>query len=188
MSHGCPVCSRSFGNPSALRMHMEATAHRPFFCSRCNRIFASQQDLDTHNSAKHQNVNAVHKKRKKAKPADNQYTLSIDSLEAPVDTPGMWLSRQEFNGEKSFGAFQCLKCKKTWISAHAFKAYKQGCQTCEREELPLYMWQNLRARHDQDIFYDEDNDEVNRPHDQQRCEACRRGVCSGRGGIGRLIY
>ena len=89
--------------------------------------------------------------------------------------------------EKSFGAFQCLACKKSWISAHAFKAYKQGCQNCEMEELPLYMWQNLRPREYQGND-DYENDEADKPHDQQRCEACRRGVCTGRGSIGRFFF
>ena len=165
---------------------MEATAHQPFFCSRCNRTFAQQHDLDAHNSTKHQNANS-RKKRKATHPAGGQYTLAKGSLDPPVDTPGIWLSREEFNGEKSFGAFQCLACKKSWISAHAFKAYKQGCQNCEMEELPLYMWQNLRPREYQGND-DYENDEADKPHDQQRCEACRRGVCTGRGSIGRFFF
>lgn len=92
----------------------------------------------------------------------------------PVCTRGYWQRRQDFQGNKSFGYFICHSCNKQrgWISAHAFRNYKQGCQKCEKYTLPTYLWVNLdnnnRSRSPQ-------AKEV--PHDYTRCNACKAGVC-----------
>jgi hypothetical protein len=104
------------------------------------------------------------------------------ALKAPVSSPGQWVPRKSFTGRKSFGAFECDLCKKVWVSAHAFKEYKQGCQQCEAESLPLFMWHNFEHndRHDDEGRTDD------KPHDSDRCEACRAGVC--REGLGAGWY
>ena len=64
-----------------------------------------------------------------------------------------------------------------WYSFHAYKQYKQGCQRCESDCLPVYMWVNDENNYDSD---DDDEVEVDKdkpPHDSARCEACRLGVC-----------
>lgn len=96
----------------------------------------------------------------------------------PVPTPGRWLLRKDFRGTKSFGAFFC-SCGRKWITAHAQKKYKQGCQVCEVESLADYMWQNEVSDSDYASSGDSDSDdEAKPPHDSSRCEACRKGVCS----------
>ena len=99
--------------------------------------------------------------------------LSMDKLKPPVDSPGQWVLRKEFQGRKSFGAFQCVKCTKIWTSAHAYKNFKQGCQRCELEGLPVFMWVNKGKRD----YYAVSDDEEKPPHDSERCEACRAGEC-----------
>ena len=59
--------------------------------------------------------------------------------EPPVNDPGEWVYTADFKGKKSFGFFVC-SCGRTWTTAHAYKEYKQGCQGCEKESLPYYMW------------------------------------------------
>ena len=100
-------------------------------------------------------------------------------LEPPVDTPGYWVLRDEFNGVKSFGSYVCesKKCKnKKWISAHAYKIHRQGCKSCDQYTLPTYMWVNTDKDTIKDIKNDTDKD-TDKPHDSERCEACKAGVC-----------
>jgi len=63
-----------------------------------------------------------------------------------------------------------------WLSAHSYKRYKQGCQRCETESLPVYMWVNdyLKSDDDDDEINDDYDDQDKAPHDSARCEACRR--------------
>jgi len=95
--------------------------------------------------------------------------------EPPVDTPGYWELRDNFKGLKSFGSYVCesKKCKnKEWISAHAHKEYRQGCKSCDKFVLPMYMWVNTDKDTIKGIIKDTD-----KPHDSERCEACKAGVC-----------
>ena len=66
-----------------------------------------------------------------------------------------------------------------WHSAHSYKQYKQGCQRCETECLPVFMWVNEHRNEDDDeTDEDDEHDHVDKPpHDSARCEACRLGVC-----------
>ena len=91
---------------------------------------------------------------------------------APVDNDGQWVARNKFKREKSFGFFKCHKCNKTWLSAHAFRKYRQGCKGCETKVLPIYLWENHEKN--TEIKKKKDN---KKPHDAGRCEACRKGVC-----------
>src|ERR1700756_1498409 len=97
--------------------------------------------------------------------------LQIANLAAPVDSAGEWIERDKFLGRKSFGMYECEKCHKTWLSAHAFKDCKQGCQKCEIMVLPTFMWKNI------DTFYVRTIKADASPHDSARCEACKKGIC-----------
>jgi len=96
----------------------------------------------------------------------------IENIPPPVDSPGRWQYREEFNGFKSFGYFTCSNCEKSWFSAHAFKEYKQGCKNCNRYYLPDYLWENEKNEN-----IDPKNEKLQGPHDTERCEACDQGVC-----------
>ena len=117
------------------------------------------------------------------------YESSGDELYA-LDPPfegaeGEWVNRHEFAGRKSFGFFECesLSCGKKWYSAHAFPSYKQGCQECEHESLPAYLWVNYGGN--ERDYDDYERDDSNAPHDRDRCMACRAGVCITAGGAVR---
>ena len=85
---------------------------------------------------------------------------------------GYWIIRDNFDREKSFGYFECNKCKNMhWKSAHAYRDFKQGCRSCDTETLPGYMWDNMP------IFKKKPTKLIG-PHDSDRCEACREGVCT----------
>ena len=90
----------------------------------------------------------------------------------PVDGAGEWVERRNFDGEKSFGFFIC-DCGRYWLTAHCYRDYKQGCKWCEKESLSYYMWEN----HETDKRPRRAKRYGDKPHDEQRCEACRRGEC-----------
>ena len=90
----------------------------------------------------------------------------------PVDGAGEWVERRNFDGEKSFGFFIC-DCGRYWLTAHCYRDYKQGCKWCEKESLSYYMWEN----HETDKRPRRAKRYGDKPHDEQRCEAGRRGKC-----------
>ncbi|GAX84636.1 hypothetical protein CEUSTIGMA_g12057.t1 [Chlamydomonas eustigma] len=110
--------------------------------------------------------------------------IDIDKLDPPLESAeGYWVQRKDFEGRKSFGVFQCAQCSRRWYSAHAFKEYKQGCQRCDRYYLPIAMWVNTGDRDSDDDdngFGDDEKDDAG-PHDSERCEACKAGVCKAGG-------
>jgi hypothetical protein len=95
----------------------------------------------------------------------------------PVESGGYWQERNEFSGSKSFGHFVCNACRKSsWISAHAYKHYKQACKRCNRFSLPALLWVNTEYCRDEMS----DLDVIKKkPHRKRLCEACKKGVCSG---------
>jgi hypothetical protein len=87
----------------------------------------------------------------------------------PVDTPGRWVRRAEFNGKKSFGWFEC-NCGRSWQSAYAETDKWQKCSGCARENYAELMWQNDRSvRRTSDSKARLDN---GKPHRADLCEAC----------------
>jgi len=133
-------------------------------------------------------INTKAKARAKAKKTFNpkiqiEYLTSDDeeiltlSLPIPVNTEGCWVKRKDFVKEKSFGYFVCKECKKSWLSAHSFKKYKQGCKGCEIEYYPKYLWNNTEKRKESPEFEKVNKD---KPHDRTRCEACHLGICLDR--------
>jgi Zinc-binding domain len=97
---------------------------------------------------------------------------------APVPTAGKWVSRKQFQWEKSFGYFQCWQCSHVWTSAHAFKKYKQACKRCGGRNyvLPRFMWENQNSSEDDEPR----RADPDKPHVWELCEACKRGVCKMR--------
>ena len=93
------------------------------------------------------------------------------------DAAGRWVARKDFprNRKTSFGMFECHRCSKTWSSAHAQPLYHQGCKNCDDYVLPCCMWLNLNPPGD---TRESDDDDSRAPHDHERCEACRAGVCA----------
>jgi len=99
--------------------------------------------------------------------------------EPPVDTPGSWVTLEEFKQlkqGKSFGYFTC-KCGKFWVSAHAQVKYKQGCKSCEKKSLPVLLWINYGSRREN---LSDKLQPPQSPHDTIRCEACKAGDCIAR--------
>jgi hypothetical protein len=93
----------------------------------------------------------------------------------PVSTRGQWVDRKKFWGNKSFGYFVCQECDgRSWVSAHAYKQYKQACTQCNRYVLATYMWMNLEHRGKTSMGGRGEDD---KPHIEHLCEACKLGVC-----------
>lgn len=193
----CTVCERIFRSEKALNQHSSVLNHVPSFpCRVCSRVFKTERSLDQHSYSLHRphcNIRSSFFKSKRSLEQHERDKHGLSQVSAvdeevddddgpwrpdpPVDTEGIWVLRDNFRGTKSFGFFKCRGevCSKTWLSAHAFAKYKQGCQVCETESRPKFLWQNLE-RKNRDNFDDVQDDE-GPPHDQGRCEACRVGVC-----------
>ena len=128
------------------------------------------------------NLNRIRSKPRKVKKTpiindddtNSEGEISSKNLPIPVDTEGYWVKREKFFRDKSFGYFVCKDCTKTWLSAHSYKKYKQGCKGCETENYPKYLWFNS-IRIEKDPKFEELNKE--KPHDKERCEACHLGFC-----------
>ena len=166
LTYECKHCDRWFGSEEAVKQHTQAVHTVTYECKQCDREFRSEGALDQHTRAAHQRISP-----------SSLVNGRVPS--SPVDEPGEWVPLDEFTGRKSFGFFVCTGCRKTWRSAHAFKAFKQGCQRCNKESDALLMWQNYgHRRASSDEEDDEDSTEDNDgPHDKARCEAGRYGMC-----------
>ena len=104
----------------------------------------------------------------------SELKISDDVPKPPIDTPGHWVSREEFKGNKSFGFFACKRCKNEWMSAHAFAKFQQGCVPCKKYNLPKWMWVN----EDKDRALDATPfNKPEKPHLSRLCKACAAGVC-----------
>ena len=143
-------------------------------CRTCKKCFGSEHALQQHCDAKgHSMPHAF---------SESSSSSEEESRDAyvPYYPPfpgarGEWVLREEFPYEKSFGKFECLRCDNRWSSAHAWKEYEQGCQRCETETLPSWMWLNDSDQSDSSER-DSDSDDDG-PHDWARCAACRAGIC-----------
>ena len=126
-------------------------------CPVCGKGFASKASRKQHTRDAH-----------RAQPS-----LKHHDHEPPfTGAAGYWMSRENYSGRKSFGWFCCPACSNRWSSAHAWRDYRQGCRRCEEESHPCCLWMNTE-RHDSRFRHDDDD----KPHDVERCEACRQGVC-----------
>ena len=152
-------------------------------CNICDRGFVSKQAQKQHRRDAHGASQPPPSRRRVVVVVEEKVEYSEDSEDETVefDPPfagavGEWVEREEFTGHKSFGRFTCRWCRKWWLSAHAMPEFRQGCKACEKESLPSWMWVN----EDDDRRRSDEREEVaGRPHDEQRCEACRQGVCLG---------
>lgn len=125
--------------------------------------------IQKHSGVTEKKKNNRNRKKKKKKTG----RLNIEKLTPPVDNPGEWVERRDFDEHKSFGAFECPRCHKTWLSAHAFPVYKQGCKKCDRKSFPKFLWKNEHYGGGDN----ENKTDSNKPHDITRCDACKDGVC-----------
>lgn len=165
MDRECDVCGKRFGTQPARDQHREAK-HIHFGCDDCGREFRSEQSLHQHRQAKHASSKTKNKKAPPRKLTD-----------PPVpDLEGEWVEPSAFRGTKSFGFFMCPKCTNapTWYSAHTFPNFKQGCKVSNAETLPQFLWQNAEWSFRGDRH---EGDKLKGPHQLERCEACRAGVC-----------
>ena len=161
----CGICGKRFQTKAARDQHRDAK-HIYFNCDDCGREFISKQSLHQHRQAKHANKNKNKKKSLAKKPTA-----------PPIpDLKGEWVRPSDFRGTKSFGFFICWKCANApaWYSAHAFPRFKQGCKVCNIETFPQFLWQNAQRSNREEVG---DSEKLNGPHQSDRCEACRSGMC-----------
>lgn len=172
----CHLCNKTVVSDAALRQHC-LSKHGMHLCLFCGRSCASGSALEQHTTSKHAALpmlTAVHH-------GHGSRTTTLPLPHAHNDpfpgASGHWAPRTDFRGNKSFGRFECKNknCAKSWGSAHAFAEYEQGCQRCETMILPCCMWVNNES--DSREYRDSDDDNNDRPHDIDRCAACRAGAC-----------
>jgi len=105
-----------------------------------------------------------------------EYPVDYYALPIPVSESGEWVYLDEFKKQKGFGVFECDKCKKAWISAHAFKKYKQQCSRCKKYRTPLYLWSN---DYTESTYKVKTRNPTKIPHKCELCEPCikKTGEC-----------
>lgn len=175
--HYCEECDRYFNDRDALDQHLNSAAHNIFYCRSHNRYFLSQGDLDNHyNSSAHDYEDEEEDEEEwEEEEEEEEWEDEEDSWPPPfpeLEGKGNWVLRNDFQGKKSFGYYICKKCENNWFSAHAHKVFKQGCQSCEFYNHPIYMWENYEKNQGK-------NTGTCGPHDRKRCEACSAGDCLG---------
>jgi hypothetical protein len=100
--------------------------------------------------------------------------------ECPTDAPfsalegkGEWLPSGEVSQRKSFGKFCCKRCKKSWLSAHAFTAPEfQQCQRCKNKLPAKWRWQTTSQSPRSSSS--EEEKPKGAPHKQELCSMCVR--------------
>eukprot|EP01119_Soliformovum_irregulare_P009169 TRINITY_DN2234_c0_g1_i1.p1 TRINITY_DN2234_c0_g1~~TRINITY_DN2234_c0_g1_i1.p1 ORF type:complete len:329 (-),score=47.42 TRINITY_DN2234_c0_g1_i1:326-1252(-) len=189
----CQICDKEFRESSYANTNVAEEAYQKhrkshqaatyYECSICHRRFEIA-NYKTPKAAEHafkQHSSNAHPESESESEIESESESTI-TLAPPVNTPGQWISRSEFQNKglrKSFGWFFC-PCGKHWVSAHAWTKYTQGCQSCERHSLPLYLWENIDDSDFEGSDYDDD-DKLSKPHDRIRCEACKAGEMCARG-------
>lgn len=127
-----------------------------FDCTECLRSFGSARSCYQHYYTLHYRVSY-----------DYWNDLIMGGLEPPYsEMEGYWIDREHFKGIKSFGFYRCEN-KKTWISAHAKKNYRQSCKCCNKFYYPKYLWRNTKPG----TVVSKNT----KPHESSRCEACLSG-------------
>jgi len=87
---------------------------------------------------------------------------------------GIWIRSIEY---KSFGIFECSKCKLNkkfirWTSAYANSKYEQQCKKCKNHYFPKFMWINHTNETN-----NKNNTEQQDTHLSALCGACRDNNC-----------
>jgi hypothetical protein len=135
--------------------------------------------VSTSSSGRRQTKGSKEKKEKGKKESGLE---KFEPPPPPVSTPGRWLLREEYTGPpKSFGAFICRRCSKSWVSAHSWKEHRQKCKRCNKGYFPTYLWLNQdRKKEDKEDKEDSIARSTQKPHDTKRCEACTKlgGDCT----------
>ena len=172
----CSIHNRDFYSEDVFHQHCDAKDCDEFCCEdHPNKTFYSRDAYMQHmESLAHYDYENEEEEEEEydveEEYQEDEYDEFLDSIPKPEGFDGYWVYHKDFTGKKSFGYFICY-CKNRWMSAHAFKKYKQGCKKCEAYKYPVCLWVNENKR---------DNDselEGSSPHDRERCEACRAGEC-----------
>lgn len=165
----CSVCEREFGTLHAKAQHDASQNHK----GRVQQLQQEQQRREAKASREqHRLVAEVARQKREQLVRD----LQGSRLDPPFpDCQGHWVWLGDLDRhQNSFAFFECT-CRRTWLTAHGNSRYRQGCQGCDVQSLPKFMWVNTathrRRQHD-------NIDEDDGPHDSDRCEACQRGDCS----------
>ena len=106
-------------------MHIKSLHQFP--CPQCPKTFKNELSLQQHFTAVHGQVEEFYEDES-FEDELSEYSIKSWRPNPPVDSEGEWVHPHEFKGRKSFGYFLCLNCRKTWLSAHSFPNYQQGCQ------------------------------------------------------------
>jgi len=156
----CEEHNKYFNKKSDYSQHMNSSSHKQitdkYYCEEYNKYFNKKSDYSQHmNSSSHQQItdkyyceeyNKYFNKKsdysQHMNSSSHQQKKGIENIPPPVESPVKWECREEFNSRKSIGYFKCSRWFKSWISAHAFKDYKQGCKECNRYVFALYLWKN----------------------------------------------
>lgn len=163
-----PAVSRAHAPSNPPSTPSPATVYECPFCKKKFPV-SKYADVTATKQAGAQHIKAAHGSKRQ-----EEGDFAGDAPDPPVDTPGKWISREAFRvtgKNKSFGYFKCT-CGKFWVSAHSFWEYMQGCQSCERKTFPKLLWDNYTYSRKA-----ENDERLNSPHDQQRCDACKAGKC-----------
>ena len=177
----CSICNKQFRTKEGRDMH-KRTHPAEYDCSICNKQFRTTAGRDMHErnhpityecTTRNKSFRTEHRRDMHATSVHRKVIKKTSGFPPPpVESAGEWVLREDFPGKKSFGFFKCT-CDKTWLSAHAYKIYEQGCKTCEDFSKPVYMWVNNDVRVEPKLPVTDET----RPHDKTRCEACSLGLC-----------
>lgn len=159
----CEVCHRQFSTSMVLAQHTRDAHPDPLMnmCEVCHRQFRTAEALRQHLRNIHKIVAGI----------------SAAKLPPPVSSSGVWVLLEDFPGKKSFGFFQCLECKSSWYSAHAYREYRQQCKRCAEMREPTFLWKNDAHSADTSTSTSSTSPET-KPHRHDLCEACQRAACS----------
>ena len=164
MTHACSICPKHFKSRAAAEQHCR-DKHR-VACLVCGKRFKSQRAADQH-------FRDAHPEDDSDSDSDSDSTSTCDDAPYPPfpGAYGAWVLADAFVGRKGFGVFECSRCCKTWMSAHAQVRYRQGCRGCNTMLHPLLMWESWECRESTE------RGDTAKPHDRSRCEGCMAGSC-----------
>ncbi len=96
----------------------------------------------------------------------------MNTIASPVDTPGQWVLPDCFNGLKSIGYFACPRSNgcTSWVSAHAYAGFAQGCRHCGHYSPPLLFWRHATGANVTSV-------RGPRHHSHTLCERCHVEGC-----------
>ena len=159
-----------------------------FFCSKCNifftyknaRVYYIKECTICNELCNSKYIWYNHTNLSNDVISSNKKNLSNDIISITTnlfqheENNGIWLESRNI---KSFGIFQCLKCKinknnklKQWTSAYANSKYPQKCTTCNIDYYPKFMWINHSNNHT-------NNKKYKKEHLTALCGGCKKNDC-----------